>query len=98
MNPTFETLLDYLRQSHGFDFTGYKRSSLMRRVEYRMQMLQIPTYGDYGNYLKVSPQEFTPLFNTIEVNVTNFFRDTEVWNYAIAQVIPQIIVAKSSDE
>ncbi len=98
MNPTFEALLDHLRQSHGFDFTGYKRSSLMRRVEYRMQTLQMATYSDYGNYLKASPEEFTPLFNTIEVNVTNFFRDAEVWDYAIAQVIPQIIAAKSSDE
>ena len=28
----FEALLDYLKHSRGFDFTGYKRSSLMRRV------------------------------------------------------------------
>ena len=37
MNPTekdprFEVLLEYLRYTRGFDFTGYKRSSLMRRV------------------------------------------------------------------
>lgn len=35
----FENLLIYLRQSRGFDFTGYKRSTLMRRVRKRMQSL-----------------------------------------------------------
>ena len=33
----FEVLLAYLKQSRGFDFTAYKRASLMRRVQVRMQ-------------------------------------------------------------
>ncbi|MBD3563261.1 hypothetical protein H6S82_31140, partial [Planktothrix sp. FACHB-1355] len=33
----FETLLQYLKQSRGFDFTGYKRPSLMRLTKKRMQ-------------------------------------------------------------
>ena len=32
-----EVLLDYLRRSRGFDFTGYKRASLSRRIEKRMR-------------------------------------------------------------
>ena len=35
----FEALLAYLKQSRGFDFTAYKRSSLMRRVMVRMQTM-----------------------------------------------------------
>ena len=31
-----EALLRYMRDSRGFDFTGYKRTSLMRRVRHRM--------------------------------------------------------------
>ena len=37
----FESLLSYLQQNRGFDFTGYKRPSLMRRVSRRMQMLEV---------------------------------------------------------
>ncbi len=33
---TFEALLRYMRDTRGFDFTGYKRNSLMRRVRHRM--------------------------------------------------------------
>ena len=96
--PTFEALLDYLRQSHSFDFTSYKRSYLMRRIQKRMQMLQIESVSDYGNYLRVYPQEFTPLFNTIEINVTGFFRDTAAWSYIATEILPLIIAGKSSDE
>lgn len=97
-NLTFEALLDYLKQSHGFDFTGYKRSSLMRRVQQRMQMLQISSYSDYIDYLELHPEEFVTLFNTILINFTDFFRDAPAWNYVVAQIIPQIIAGKRSDE
>ena len=40
-NAQFEALLDYLKRSRGFDFTGYKRSSLMRRVIKRTQMVGV---------------------------------------------------------
>ena len=96
-NHTFEALLEQLRRSHGFDFTGYKRPSLTRRVQKRMEMVQIESYSDYSDYLKVHPEEFTPLFNTIEINYTGFFRDAEAWDYVAKSLIPQIITSKPSD-
>jgi two-component system CheB/CheR fusion protein len=42
-NQQFETLLYYLQQNRGFDFTGYKRPSLMRRISKRMEMVAIET-------------------------------------------------------
>lgn len=79
-NPDFEALLEYVRLSRGFDFTGYKRSSLMRRVQKRMQAVEIESYTDYMDYLEVHPQEFVHLFNTILINVTSFFRDSSAWD------------------
>ena len=38
-DPSFERLLAYLKESRGFDFTGYKRPSLMRRVQHRMRQV-----------------------------------------------------------
>jgi two-component system CheB/CheR fusion protein len=87
----FETLLDYLRQSRGFDFTGYKRSSLQRRVRKQMQTRNIETFGDYLDYLEVHPEEFSPLFNTILINVTGFFRDSLAWEYLAEQVLPALL-------
>lgn len=98
MNSEFEALLYYLRQSHSFDFTNYKRSSLMRRVQYRMHNLSIESYSNYTDYIKEHPEEFVPLFNTILINFTGFFRDAEAWKYMSTQIIPQVIAAKSESE
>ncbi len=94
----FDALLDYLRRARGFDFTGYKRSSLQRRVTKRMHSQQIYTYGDYLDYLEVHPEEFPELFNTILINVTALFRDMSAWEHLWQQVLPQLLEEKPPDE
>jgi two-component system, chemotaxis family, CheB/CheR fusion protein len=97
LDPSFEALLLYLKETRGFDFTGYKRSSLMRRVSHRLAQLNIGEYGDYLDYLQVHPDEFTVLFNTILINVTGFFRDPETWEYLRDQVLRHLIAQRASD-
>ncbi|MCV3214028.1 PAS domain S-box protein [Plectonema radiosum NIES-515] len=97
-NPAFESLLIYLRQSRGFDFTGYKRSTLIRRVQKRMQLLGLEGFSDYTDYLEVYPEEFNFLFNTILINVTAFFRDASVWEFLQEQVLPNLIKGKADSE
>ena len=97
-NPEFENLLTYLRQSRGFDFTGYKGSTLMRRVCKRMQSVNLTTFDDYLDYLEVYPEEFHKLFNTILINVTGFFRDASAWEYLAEQILPQIVARKNNSE
>jgi two-component system CheB/CheR fusion protein len=91
VDPTFEALLTYLKDARGFDFTGYKRSSLMRRVDRRMAQLAAGSYTEYLDYLEVHPDEFTALFNTILINVTGFFRDVDAWSYLRQEVLPDLI-------
>jgi len=99
MNATaqFEALLDYLHKSRGFDFTAYKRSSLERRVQKRMQAANVEDYAGYSDYLEAHPSEFTLLFNTILINVTNFFRDPEAWEYLAADIIPRVLQSLEGD-
>ena len=84
----FEPLLDHLKRTRGFDFTVYKRPSLMRRILKRMQMIGIETFVDYMDYLEVHPDEFGQLFDYILINVTGFFRDEAAWDLMRDQVIP----------
>jgi two-component system CheB/CheR fusion protein len=93
----FETLLVYLNTNRGFDFTGYKRSSLMRRIDKRMQTVGVEGYGNYVDYLEVHPDEFAHLFNTILINVTSFFRDPSAWDFISAEVIPRILAGKGPE-
>jgi len=93
----FEELLEHLRRSRGFDFSAYKRSSLSRRVQKRMQVAGIEGYAGYSDYLEAHPQEFTHLFNTILINVTAVFRDPPMWEYIGSSLIPRILEARRRD-
>jgi two-component system CheB/CheR fusion protein len=90
----FEALLDYLKRNRGFDFTGYKRSTLVRRVSKRMHEVRIDDYVAYQDYLEVHPDEFALLFNTILINVTAFFRDLAAWEYLAMEIVPAVLEAK----
>ncbi|HTJ71694.1 MAG TPA: CheR family methyltransferase [Actinospica sp.] len=92
-----EELLAYLRDARGFDFTGYKRTSLTRRVRKRMADSGMSSYGDYRDVLEADPDEFNELFNTILINVTGFFRDSESWEYLAAHALPQILADNVGD-
>ncbi|TMB43564.1 MAG: PAS domain-containing protein [Chloroflexi bacterium] len=90
----FETLLEYLRDTRGFDFTGYKRNSLARRVSRRSGELGLENFTSYLDYLQVHPEEFGILFDKILINVTDFFRDRPAWDYVAANVVPKLLAGK----
>jgi two-component system, chemotaxis family, CheB/CheR fusion protein len=92
-----DVLLDYLKRTRGFDFTGYKRSSLERRIEKRMNEVGIGSYQEYLDYLEVQSDEFAFLFNTILINVTGFFRDAAAWDYLATEVIPRLVETVGGD-
>jgi two-component system CheB/CheR fusion protein len=97
-NARFEALLDFLRQTRGFDFTGYKRPSLMRRINRRMEMANVKSYDDYTDYLEVHPEEFSQLFNNVLINLTSFFRDPAAWSYLGSEIIPRIVEATKTQD
>src|SRR5262249_17345232 len=87
----FDALLEYLRRTRGFDFSAYKRTSLMRRLQKRMLSVNCERVVDYTDYLEVHPEEFGHLFNVILINVTAFFRDEAAWDYVRDVVVPQVV-------
>ena len=88
-----ETLLEHLKQTRGFDFTAYKRTTLSRRIEKRMTAVGVDSYPAYLDYLQVDQGEFNHLFNAILINVTSFFRDADTWAFLRAEIVPKIIEA-----
>src|SRR5215216_3031685 len=90
-DASFEALIEHIRSSRGFDFGGYKRPSLQRRIEKRMQMHRITSYEGYRAYLEEFPDEFVELFNTILINVTAFFRDVPAWEYLREAIVPRLV-------
>jgi two-component system CheB/CheR fusion protein len=90
-DPGLEALLHHLKEVRAFDFTGYKRATLTRRIDKRMAEVGVEGYGDYVDYLQVHPDEFASLFNTICINVTAFFRDSAAWDELRSTVLPELL-------
>ena len=56
------------------------------------------SFGDYLDYLEVTPDEYQQLFETLLINVTEFFRDGPVWEHLRGEVLPPMLAAKPADE
>src|SRR5215472_16407826 len=85
-DSTLEDLLVFIRDARGFDFTGYKRSSLARRIRKRMYEAGSQDYVAYRDRLESSAEEFGHLFN-----VTGLFRDAETWTFLQRDVMPELL-------
>ena len=94
---TLNELLEFVKERRGFDFTGYKRSSIERRVAKRMGEVGVESYEAYIDYLELHADEFANLFNTILINVTSFFRDEPAWEYLAEEVLPGLVAARPPD-
>src|SRR5688572_18440950 len=91
-----EDLLAYLKATRGFDFTGYKRATLERRIAKRMGAAGVESYTAYMDHLEVHPDEFAQLFDTILINVTGFYRDKPSWEYLAQDALPQVLEQKDA--
>jgi two-component system, chemotaxis family, CheB/CheR fusion protein len=90
-----ETLLEYLHGTRGVDFSGYKRSSLRRRILRRVNALDMcEDLRGYREYLADHPEELRLLFDSVFINVTSFFRDPLAWRYVAEEVVPAIVRRK----
>jgi two-component system CheB/CheR fusion protein len=83
-----------LRTQTGHDFSQYKQSTMIRRVERRLAVHQIERLDGYVRYLQQNPAEGEALFRDLLIGVTSFFRDPEAFTALEEQVIPQLFAGK----
>lgn len=83
-----------LRDKTGHDFSQYKQSTLVRRIERRMALHQIDQQGDYVRYLQEDPAEIEALFRDLLIGVTSFFRDPPAFELLEREVIPKLFSGK----
>jgi two-component system CheB/CheR fusion protein len=88
-----------VRNFVGHDFSGYKKSTLVRRVQRRIQVLDLSDAHAYLQHIKSDPLECEVLFRDLLINVTRFFRDPEHFAALRAKAIrPMIEHAGNEDE
>ncbi len=96
--PGLGMLFAALRTATGVDFTHYKRTTILRRIRRRMLVHQMDKVTDFHHYLKNNPAEVAALYQDLLINVTEFFRDPEVFTSLTSQVFPEIIKSRQADD
>jgi two-component system, chemotaxis family, CheB/CheR fusion protein len=91
-------ILLLLRTRTGHDFTHYKRATVLRRIERRLQVNHLKGLPEYRDYLRENPEETKDLLKDLLISVTNFFRDREAFETLEREVVPQILANKKTGE
>ena len=79
-----------LRQTH-HDFKHYKTSTIVRRIQRRMQVLQMTSVDAYVERLQTHGEEVIALFKELLINVTCFFRDPDAFDALKTEVIAKCL-------
>ncbi|MFM9862296.1 MAG: chemotaxis protein CheB [Micropepsaceae bacterium] len=87
-----------LRNGIGQDFGQYKESTLVRRVQRRMQVLQIDSVPEFIARLEKEPREVEALFRDILIGVTQFFRDPAAFEALQTAVMPKLLANKVASD
>jgi len=93
-----DRILWAVAQHAGVDFSEYKRSTLLRRIERRMRVMQVDHLSDYADLLTDDSREAVFLHRELLINVTRFFRDPEVFELLRADVIPELVRKAASGD
>jgi two-component system, chemotaxis family, CheB/CheR fusion protein len=92
---SMQKIIALLRHHSGHDFSGYKASTVRRRILRRMDVHQVKTPHEYWNILRDNPHELDLLFKEMLVVVTSFFRDREIFHVLEKIITQEIVVARS---
>jgi len=90
-------VLDTLRSRTGHDFSQYKRSTVLRRLDRRLRFNGVSTLADYQPLLQSSSGECQALLQDLLISVSSFFRDPEAFE-ALAALTPALFAGKAATD
>jgi len=86
-----------LRTHTGHDFSAYKKNTIYRRIERRMQVHQMDKIATYVRLLQENKVEVEALFKALLIGVTHFFRDPEAFKALEEKALARLLADKSDD-
>lgn len=96
--PLFAEIIEEVNNKTGINFSDYRNSTLIRRIEKRMFITKNESLQDYVKFLKKEEKEASMLQQEFLINVTHFFRDTAAFDKLNKQVIPNLLDKKAPHE
>ena len=98
MSKPCATSFTQLRIKTGHDFTNYKRATILRRIERRMNVREMADLPAYATFIHADKEEPQILLKELLISVTNFFRDRPAFEALEARVLPKIFAGKGPED
>lgn len=92
------SIMMLLRSQTGHDFSSYKKNTVYRRIERRMNAHQINKVATYVRFLQENSQEVELLFKELLIGVTSFFREPTEWELLKNKVIPTLLANRAPSD
>ncbi len=93
-DPAFAALAGRIAAHTGLDVGVYKDRCLRRRIAVRMRACGVQSYADYLTVLQRAPGELDLLADALTINVTNFFRNPETWEWLGTHLLPSLLTER----
>jgi two-component system, chemotaxis family, CheB/CheR fusion protein len=91
------SIFQLLRRATGVDFTHYRQTTILRRIQRRMVVHKIDKLGEYVKYIQTNPAEIKALYQDMLINVTSFFRNAGLFDAMKTEVFTSILKSRDSD-
>ncbi len=85
-----ETLLSDVLEVYGYDFTGYSRASLKRRIVRLFELDGFVSFAEFRYKIKSDPGYYKRFLEQITINVTEMFRDPEFYQVLRKDILPRL--------
>src|SRR3989338_1585965 len=89
-------ILDFIHEYKGLDLSSYRQNFLYRRLRLRIFSTKTKDCLEYITLLKNSPEEYNAFLDALSINVTEFFRDPDVFEAVKKAVLPELIARKEA--
>ena len=86
-----QRLFEYVNGLRGIDLSLYRRATVARKLDLRLDETATRSYTEYLGYLKSHPGEIDNLIKALTIKVSNFFRNPLVFELLHSRVLPALL-------
>ena len=93
----YQKILSLLHKHSRVDFSVYKTTTILRRINRRLVLSRQMTLADYANFLNKNVPELEALYSDVLIHVTSFFRNPEMFEVLRSEIFAQLLKQPGDD-
>lgn len=90
-----DSFIDYVKTYRGVELANYRKTFLSRRLQVRLEATESKTVAEYIALMGVQPGEWDNFIDKLSINVSEFFRDWEVFKFFNDKCLTELIAHKN---